>query len=208
MFKYSMSLFIALATLSFSSLSYSTVVGSIVTIYGDGETEFALGSAVAITKNLLATNCQVALAGHNLQIKVNYLMKDVKLVYTDKDNGLCLIKDDDFDFVPVYIKPSATVKEDDVVYVVGNPEGYEETIYKGSLTGKDSINGKPMLETNASISRQSSGGGLFDSNGSLIGITAVGNVNGRAGVVAIPSEVIIDYFNSHPQAQDSSSTSQ
>ena len=196
MHKNNFAVFIALITLTFSAISHASVSDSVVTVFAD---ETPVGSAVAVTKSLLATNCRVAMSSANLQVKVSDILTPVSLFYADKEHNLCFLKDAGSDFDSVYIKPSKTISLDDVIYVIGNPEGYWRTNYKGSLTGRATVSGNPVLITNANISTQSSGGGAFDSSGNLIGITFIANYEGRRTVLVIPSEILIDYLSSHPQ---------
>jgi S1-C subfamily serine protease len=174
---------------------YKEVSGSVFTIYGVGKTEYALESAVAVGKHLLATNCHVAFAGNYLKIKIDGVMKDGTLSYYDRENDLCLVNVDDAEFIPVNIRPSKEIDIGEDVYAIGNPEGYERTISKGIISNKDNINGKFMLQTDAPISHGSSGGGLFDVHANLIGITTLIGSEGENLGFAIPSEILLAQVN-------------
>ena len=58
------------------------------------------------------------------------------------------------------------------VYSLGSPSGYENTFSKGGVTGKRILEGRKFIQTDAGIFPGSSGGGLFDAEGHLIGITS------------------------------------
>jgi len=57
------------------------------------------------------------------------------------------------------------------VYAVGAPEGLEMTLSEGLISGFRDFRGQRVVQTSAPISHGSSGGGLFDEVGGLVGIT-------------------------------------
>jgi S1-C subfamily serine protease len=74
----------------------------------------------------------------------------------------------------------------EVVYTVGSPQGLENTLAEGIISGKRELGGQEIIQTTAPISRGSSGGGLFDSSGNLIGITTFKIVDAEGLGFAIP----------------------
>ncbi|MEO8401690.1 MAG: S1C family serine protease [Gammaproteobacteria bacterium] len=176
---------------------YTRASNSIFTIYGvepDGENKgVALGSAVAIDKNILATNCHVALTGTYLVVYINDTRKRGELYYYDQRNDLCLVKIPGIVFTPVNIRQSSTVSIGEEVFAIGNPKGYEKTISRGIISNKFTFKNTVILQTDAAISPGSSGGGLFDENGNLIGITFLKDESkGSEGLgFAIPTEFIL-----------------
>ncbi len=76
--------------------------------------------------------------------------------------------------LPVWVKirPYADVKVGEHVYTIGSPKGLELTLAEGLVSSKRAIEGgSRFIQTSAPISPGSSGGGLFDAQGNLIGIT-------------------------------------
>jgi serine protease Do len=59
------------------------------------------------------------------------------------------------------------------VYTLGSPVGLELTLANGILSGRREEGGRAYIQTTAPISPGSSGGGLFDAHGNLIGITTL-----------------------------------
>jgi hypothetical protein len=53
----------------------------------------------------------------------------------------------------------------------GAPQGFELSIAEGIVSSKRTIDGERFVQTSAPISKGSSGGGLFDAQGNLLGIT-------------------------------------
>lgn len=92
-------------------------------------------------------------------------------------------------FIPIADPDSVRVGED--VVVIGNPEGYINTISTGELSGKRVEDGQELLQTTAPITYGSSGGALLNQNGELIGIVNSGYDYGNLNF-AIPTDDIID----------------
>ena len=77
------------------------------------------------------------------------------------------------------------------VYTVGAPSGLERTLANGIISGLRSEGTHHYIQTTAPISPGSSGGGLFDENGNLIGITTLFIKESQALNFAIAAE---DYW--------------
>jgi putative serine protease PepD len=80
---------------------------------------------------------------------------------------------------PATLGDSGTLKVGDFVAAVGNPFGLEGSLSTGVISGLERTltgNGQPdqqgLIQTDAAVNEGSSGGGLFDMLGNLIGITS------------------------------------
>jgi S1-C subfamily serine protease len=78
------------------------------------------------------------------------------------------------------------------VFAVGNPKGLELTMSAGLVSSlrRNTAGQLVLIQTSAAISGGSSGGGLFDAQGNLVGLTTLGSVTGDAQNLnfAIPAE--------------------
>ena len=78
------------------------------------------------------------------------------------------------------------------VFAIGNPKGLESTMSAGLVSSLRRNTGGQLvlIQTSAAISGGSSGGGLFDAQGNLVGLTTLGSVTGDAQNLnfAIPRE--------------------
>lgn len=171
-------------------------IGTIFSINEENEKESALGSGVAVEKSLIATNCHVALSGNFLIVKINNETLLGRLFYYNQKRDLCLIQIVGSPLKTVTIRPSKSVKIGEDVFAIGNPEGQMKTISKGIISNKLKEDGIELLQTDASISSGSSGGGLFDVDGKLIGITTKTLKEGENIAFAIPTELILAVVNS------------
>lgn len=166
---------------------------AIFTIYGvrvEDKKLIALGSAIAVTPNILATNCHVATKGNYLAVKVGSEAKIGMLAYHDNSKDLCLVEVNNAGFKPVTIRDSKDVKIGEDVFAIGNPRGLEKTLSRGIISNRITLKGITLLQTDAAISSGSSGGGLFDASGKLIGITLAIISNASNIGFAIPAEYI------------------
>ena len=100
------------------------------------------------------------------------------------------------------IYPAATIGNSDLtqigdqVIAIGSPQGFENTISTGIISGfRYSDSGVRLLQTTAPISQGSSGGPLFNENGEVIGLTYAIWMNGQNLNFAIPINYIAGLIN-------------
>jgi V8-like Glu-specific endopeptidase len=132
------------------------------------------GSAVAISDHLLLTNCHVVKGRPEIRIVQDKVITPAKLVAGDMAADRCIIKTD------ARLEPVSGVRafEDlavgERVFAIGTPRGLERTLSEGLVSALRKLSGRHVVQTSASITHGSSGGGLFDERGNLIGITTAG----------------------------------
>jgi hypothetical protein len=156
------------------------------------ERPFGYGSAVVIGPGQLVTNCHVLAKAKHIQLRRENVTYEAKLELAHHARDLCLLSAKNFPAPAVMIGKLEDVKVGQRVYAVGNPQRLALTLSEGLISGLRGEEGKPLLQTTAPISPGSSGGGLFDENGLLIGITTFGIVNERRTTqnlnFAVPAE--------------------
>ena len=130
------------------------------------------GSAVAVTKRLALTNCHVVEKSDFVFFARDKLRGLADIVHRDKEADICIIRSREEDLVPIEAsRPIADLNVGEVVYAIGAPRGLQNSISQGVLSGIRKKKGQRWLQTSAPFSPGSSGGGLFDRKGRLIGIT-------------------------------------
>lgn len=148
------------------------------------------GSAVAISEDTLLTNCLVTeSAGRDLLIGVGGIDKLVRaeLVGRDYPMGQCVLS-----VRGVRLHPAAGVRRFDTlelgepVYAIGNPA--TRSVFRAELSGLQVFDRARYLLTTAPISSTSSGSGLFDGHGNLIGIISWIVWDSQSVQVVIPAE--------------------
>jgi len=145
--------------------------------HGDSPT-FGMGSAVAIAPRLLVTACHVVAGATGVTIARDSGKRVVKIdtVTPDPEHSrdLCLLTTDEaLPAVPAAIAPIDSVKVGEKVYAIGSPLGLELTLTDGIVSALRVAPNEtlPGIQTSAAIAPGSSGGGLFDEDGRLVGVT-------------------------------------
>ena len=90
---------------------------------------------------------------------------------------------------PAKIGSSSEVKLGDSIFIVSCPNGEENTVTRGEVTGTKTFEGIEDFVVTAKASPGSSGGGCFNLQGELIGIVAGGTTDG-AKTYIIPINLI------------------
>ncbi len=130
------------------------------------------GSAVAVSPQHLLTNCHVLKDMSLIAIVQGEEVKEASLTAADPSSDRCILKVDKPNLLSAQgVRRYADLKVGERVYTVGAPSGLERTLGEGIISGlRDSSEGQ-FIQTTALISPGSSGGGLFDRSGNLIGVT-------------------------------------
>jgi S1-C subfamily serine protease len=76
------------------------------------------------------------------------------------------------------------------VYAIGSPQGLELTLSEGLVSALRQTTNGSIIQTTAPISPGSSGGGLFNANGQLVGIVTFQSRTGQNLNFALPAHWI------------------
>jgi S1-C subfamily serine protease len=157
----------------FKSLERSVYIVAAARTLDDARAhDVSQGSAVAISDHLLLTNCHVVNGRGLIKIIHEHSVFDAKLTAADIAGDRCVLRADGTTLVPIAgVRPFADLAVGEHVYAIGAPRGLELTLSEGLLSGLRHQPGRNLVQTSAAISPGSSGGGLFDDRGNLIGIT-------------------------------------
>jgi S1-C subfamily serine protease len=130
-----------------------------------------LGSAVAISDNELLTNCHVT--GDLAEVKIARAKDEMsaKVVSRNADADRCVLRTETKLAKWVTVRPYDDIKVGERAITIGTPQGLELTAAEGIVSSKRLYNQTRVVQTSAPISQGSSGGGLFDARGHLLGIT-------------------------------------
>jgi S1-C subfamily serine protease len=140
-----------------------------------------IGSAVAIASDTLLTNCHVVERAMRVELRQGETRIVPRLISGDSRTDRCLLKVDDVELTPVRgIRAHDSVEIGEPAYTVGNPSGLERTLGQGIVSGLRRWNDMIMVQTTAQMSPGSSGGGLFDARGNLLGVTTFIVQSGQA----------------------------
>ena len=140
------------------------------------------GSAVAVSQNTLFTNCHtfedmgmVVVYRRDPQDGRNTEFFSVERLSGSAKVDACFLHLNKDDVLPVIatLRAASELRVGERVYSIGSPSGMDLTLGEGLISGLRKMDGIRYVQTSAPISPGSSGGGLFDNNGNLIGITTM-----------------------------------
>jgi hypothetical protein len=142
----------------------------------------AFGSGVVIGEDTLVTNCHVLSKAKRVAVRHEKVSIEAKLEMWDVQRDICQLKARGLGAPKVALGDAGKLAVGQEVFAIGNPKGLDLTMSAGLLSSvRRNDSGKiVLLQTSAAISGGSSGGGLFDDQGVLIGLTTLGSVTGDA----------------------------
>lgn len=144
-----------------------------VRVFDDKREVVSSGSAVVIGQGLVITNCHVIDKGQDFVVRRENVFYVAELGARDDERDLCQLRIANFYAPAVPVAPAAELRVGVKAYAIGSPRGLENTLSDGIISGvrRSRSGGIEAIQTTAPISPGSSGGGLFDARGRLIGIT-------------------------------------
>lgn len=171
---------------------FAQVSGSVARVQvadGSGRT-VGQGSAVVIEAGKVITNCHVAKAGIRLTVKLGKAVLPAKLQVADEEFDLCSLSVEGLAAPAVELGRVSALRTGQRVYAIGAPQGLELTISEGIVSALREVPSGTVIQTTAPISPGSSGGGLFDADGKLVGVMTFQHRFGQNLNFAVPADWI------------------
>jgi hypothetical protein len=131
------------------------------------------GSGFIVTSNgAIVSNLHVVQGAAMLRIKLanGDVYKTADLVDVDDVKDIAIIKIKGFKLPAVTLGDSDKSETGDSVVVISSPEGLVNSLTTGVISGVRRLETHRVFQITAPISRGSSGGALFNSNGEVIGV--------------------------------------
>lgn len=179
---------------------FREVSGSIVTVSGQSSSGNEMrGSGVLIAKERVVTNCHVVGAGFNSSVHHMGQKLVASLVASNVERDLCLLRVPAIQAMPMRLGANSSTEVGQTVFTVGSPQGLSNTIAQGIISGLRRIDDANLIQTTAPISQGSSGGGLFNADGELIGITTLYLDSGQQLNFAVPIEWVRELLVDRPK---------
>jgi hypothetical protein len=178
----------------FARVSSSVLVVKATVSLGTAPQGTAQGSAVVVGKGVAVTNFHVVKRSTRVTVTQGATTVEAKLMTFDEKRDLALLSFDGLERRPIAVATARALKVGDRVYAIGAPHSLELTLSDGLVSAlrEDAKGGAPTIQTTAPISPGSSGGGLFDGHGRLVGITTFQSKDGQNLNFANPAEWVSD----------------
>lgn len=148
------------------------------------------GSGVVVAPQGVATNRHVVEGAASIRIRQGTRTWDAIVAHVDPAHDLCQLHVPGLTAHPVVLRNSPTLRPGARVYAIGAPKGLELTLSEGLISGFRKHKGDVIIQTTAPISPGSSGGGLFDNHGRLVGLTTFLIEESQNLNFALPGELI------------------
>ncbi|NTU44355.1 MAG: tetratricopeptide repeat protein [Chlorobiaceae bacterium] len=176
---------------------FAEVSGSVVVIhnYDKSDKLQSIGSGVILSSGKVATNYHVIELTGKLTVISKGREYPAKLLYFDRFRDVCSLSVPGLPESKLLLGATRELKTGDKVYALGAPQGLELTFSDGIISGLRPVDKGFYIQTTAPISAGSSGGGLFDENGRLIGLPTYFFKQGQQLNFALPVEWILDLQN-------------
>lgn len=172
---------------------YARAARSVVTVIAQGNEGKAIGSGVVIQPQEVVTNCHVVDDATRARIRYQGHYYPARLHYADTARDLCQLTASGLLAPAVARVPTSDLRVGQAVYAIGSPVGLDRTLSNGLISGLRQTHAHTtIIQTTAAISQGSSGGGLFDSQGRLVGITTYYLAGDQHLNFALPADWIAD----------------
>lgn len=135
---------------------------------------YGVGSGVVIAKDQIVTNCHVIANAAGISVSSQGEAYAVSVIKPDWKHDVCLIKAEGIKAPIAEMGSSNALKYEQPVYAVGFP-GFSpvtDTTY-GYVKGLFPMDDSVIVRATSSFRMGDSGGGLFDEQGRLVGITTL-----------------------------------
>jgi S1-C subfamily serine protease len=162
------------------------------------ETDDALASGfiikpdgVIVTNNHVVANAKAML----VKLQSGEVYRNVYLLSSDPINDLAFLKIEAVDLPTIPLGNSNNVQVGDEVLLVGSPQGLEQTVSSGLISGIRLDDGNRVIQTSAAASHGSSGGPLLNRSGEAVGVMSFKLVNGENLNFTIPINYVRGKLN-------------
>jgi len=152
--------------------------------------EIGLGSGFIVKSDgVIITNHHVIAGSYPAVVKIRNgdMFEDISVIDFSERHDIAVIKVKGYDLPTVSLGNSNNIKIGERVVVIGNPQGFENTISDGLLSQiRDSGKGYLLHQISAPISPGSSGSPVFNQRGEVIGIATLSAASGQNLNFSIP----------------------
>ena len=167
---------------------YATAAPSVMVIEavnGNGQT-YGRGSGVVIGPQRVITNCHVINRAASIKVRAGATEHSATSGISDTYLDLCILQVEGLSAPDVKRGSAKNLQVGQTVYAIGAPQGLDRTLSQGLISALRETPEGTVIQTSAAISPGSSGGGLFDAEGRLIGITTFQTKMGQNLNFAVP----------------------
>ena len=171
--------------------AYTKTAASVVRVVArlPNSSSTSFGSGVVLPDGRIVTNCHVIPGDQRVVVLEGGAAIEVDRAEGDLAADLCTLRGNALSAVPAKLAAGRPLKIGDEVVAIGFGGGAGRSIATGRITALFNYRDAQVIQTTAAFRQGASGGGLFDREGNLIGITTFfRRNNGTPSFYAIPVE--------------------
>lgn len=151
--------------------------------------DVGFGSAVAIAKNEVITNCHVVTDATNVNVIINGEPHLATAIKADWHHDLCMLTVENLDVPAVKFGASKNLHYEDSIFTIGYPGETKEPVNTyGVVKGLFPMDDSVIIRATSSFKLGASGGGAFDDAGNLVGIITLKSRGDTAYYYYMPVE--------------------
>lgn len=158
----------------------------VVTATNEKGQAVAYGSGVVLETRLVATNCHVLKGSNRANVQWRGKVYEGAFAAGESRQDTCLLYVGELEAPAVKTRDTNGVRIGERIYAIGNPQGLELTLTEGLVSSVRGSGSAPLIQISAAISPGSSGGGVFDENAMLVGLSTFNLRDGQNLNFAVP----------------------
>ena len=150
-----------------------------------------VGSGVVVAKNYIVTNCHVIANSQGIHVTKYGISYSPDALIANWKSDLCILKFKFLELKPVPMKKTAEVEYETDVFTksYGGNSARPGSSF-GTVKAKFDFDGHQIIQSSASFMLGASGGGIFNYQGELLGITTFKTPGRSAFYYSMPVEII------------------
>jgi len=164
----------------------------------------SLGSGFIVDDGIVVTNLHVlsgSASGTSKVVGSKQTFAIGGVVAVDAEHDLALLQIEGIPKASLPLADSSKCAVGDVVYAVGNPQGFEGTMSQGIISGLRTLGKASLLQITAPISPGSSGGPVLNESGAVVGVAVATYTDGQNLNFAVPAKRISDLLQKRGNVQ-------
>ncbi len=181
----------AAASEALNPATFVSLSGSVVRVEASREGGgLQLGTGVTIAPSVVVTNCHVTRDAAGIRIVGSGRIWSVTGQYADTLHDLCFLHVPAWQIRPVVLGSSDTLRLGQDVAALGFTGGMDIALKFGRVLSLHSFDAGHVIESDTAFTSGSSGGGLFDAGGALVGLLTFRLRGSTASYYSVPVEWI------------------
>jgi S1-C subfamily serine protease len=174
---------------AFHPAVYLPIAASVVRVEAQlGQGRLSVGSGVTVAPSIIATNCHVVRDAVDIHVSGAGALWSVDAERDDARHDVCFLRVPGWTGGAVTLSAAKSPSVGSTVVALGFSGGAPMTPRVGNVRALHAFDGANVIESDAAFNSGSSGGGLFDHDGALVGLLTFRMRNSVTSFYAVPVE--------------------